>query len=634
MSWKKISALQRKYDKEKNMRVSNEQYTLQKEREQRLDLKRLARWIRQLCKSEGAESERVRQAEALRAQIQASMRYVSEGIFHDIKQKYGFSACFSEVLSRHEKYYYHGGIVKTLYKKGIIQECFRKALWEAMPEHPKDEYCETRAIHRKFYIHAGPTNSGKTHAALQVLQHARNGAYLAPLRLLALEVYERLNEQHIRCNLLTGEEEIYVEQATHVACTVEKVDVSCTYDVVVIDECQMVGDTQRGWAWSRAILGIKAQEIHLCCSPEAVDILCRLIDDCEDRREVIYHDRQTPLLIEEKPYHFPRSVEAGDALIVFSRRMALQVASALAEQTRKASVIYGNLPPETRRKQVRLFQQKENEVLVATDAIGMGLNLPIRRIVFLETEKFDGDRHRPLKPEEVKQIAGRAGRQGMYEEGRVNATSGKNHIKQMLKESVRPITQAYIAPIEQTILSLPIGSLYERLQAWENEAFVQPYFAKMDISPWLDLLKVIEKYENQLSPQQLYRAISIPFHQYDSHLMNIWLSYVNHLVRNETKIPVPIQYGKELDALERYYRALNLYYAWNLAFGLPFDLQWVQAERARTAEDIHQVLKNDMKKFRKKCSACGKPMPWNAIHGLCDPCFSKRYSFYWDDEFY
>lgn len=121
------------------------------------------------------------------------------------------------------------------------------------------------------------------------------------------------------------------------------------------------------------------------------------------------YERKTELVCEDRPFAFPDDVREGDALIAFSKKSVLDVAGRLEEAGIASSVIYGSLPPEIRRRQTRMFNEGMTKVAVATDAIGMGLNLPVRRIVFMQTDKFDGVSRRPLRIPEVKQIAGRRG---------------------------------------------------------------------------------------------------------------------------------------------------------------------------------------------------------------------------------
>ena len=189
-------------------------------------------------------------------------------------------------------------------------------------------------------------------------------------------------------------------------------------------------------------------------APEAEDIIVQMIRRCGDTFKILRHKRNTRLTLEEKPYSLKKDLKKGDALIVFSKKSVLALAAHLENQGVHCSVIYGSLPPATRREQVRRFLEKETEVVVSTDAIGMGLNLPIRRIVFIETRKFDGVGRRSLLPEEIKQIAGRAGRFGLYDEGFVAVLDDLELIKDGLKRRPIPIMKAYIGFPEQ-LLKLP-----------------------------------------------------------------------------------------------------------------------------------------------------------------------------------
>ena len=154
-------------------------------------------------------------------------------------------------------------------------------------------------------------------------------------------------------------------------------------------------------------------EFHICMAPEALDIVIKLIKDCKDTYEIIEHKRDTKLIFEDKPFDLNKDVKKGDALVVFGKRKALAVSAQLLNNNIKTSIIYGSLPYSTRKKQFERFLDGETEVIVCTDAIGMGVNLPIKRIVFLETRKYDGVSLRKLNVSEIKQIAGRAGRRGM-----------------------------------------------------------------------------------------------------------------------------------------------------------------------------------------------------------------------------
>ena len=206
-------------------------------------------------------------------------------------------------------------------------------------------------MRRRFVLHLGGTNTGKTYAGFQRLIRAGTGIYLAPLRLLALEAQETLLDAGVDCSLSTGEEEDLREGDTHMAATAEKLSLERRYDVAVIDECQMIADPQRGYAWTRAILGVLAPEVHLCAAPEAKHLLIRLIESCGDTYEVQEHQRTTPLICMTHPIDYQR-VQPGDALITFSKVGVLSVAEDLRQSGKEPAIIYGALPYATRRRQM------------------------------------------------------------------------------------------------------------------------------------------------------------------------------------------------------------------------------------------------------------------------------------------
>ncbi len=270
---------------------------------------------------------------------------------------------------------------------------------------------------RAFEYFVGPTNSGKTHAAIEVLREAESGLYLAPLRLLALEVHERLTDLGVPASLVTGEERIIDPLARHVSSTVEMVDLRRDIEVAVVDETQMLQDEQRGWAWTLAIAGVRAKRVIMCGSQDglaaAEGLAARLGIPLSVRR----FERKNPLkVVDAIPL---TGLRPGDAVVAFSRNAVVELQGQIRQAGRSTAAVYGSLSPAVRRREAERFRTGEAEVLVATDAIGLGLNLPIRRLVFVSLEKFDGVTTRMLTPPEVRQIAGRAGRYGIHEEGQV-----------------------------------------------------------------------------------------------------------------------------------------------------------------------------------------------------------------------
>lgn len=272
--------------------------------------------------------------------------------------------------------------------------------------HPAEIYPNARKMRRKIIMHVGPTNSGKTHNALRALASAKVGVYCGPLRLLAYEIWERLNlgqivplgatEEQIAeavkiglsvespfarpCNMLTGEEQkIVAETATLHSCTVEMLQITTRYNVAVVDEIQMIADQERGAGWTRAVLGIRAEEVHLCGEETAVPLIKELLKDTGDELVVNRYERLTPLEIEETSLEGDLSrVRKGDCIVTFSRASIFHLKRQVESKAKlKCAVVYGKLPPEIRSEQAALFNDPDSgyDVLIGSDAIGMGLNL-------------------------------------------------------------------------------------------------------------------------------------------------------------------------------------------------------------------------------------------------------------------
>ena len=266
-----------------------------------------------------------------------------------------------------------------------------------------------RNIKRKFNFYIGPTNSGKTYDALKSLMQAETGIYLAPLRLMALEAFEKLNDAGIPCNLITGEEHIIIKNAKHTSSTIECLNVNKEFDCAIIDEIQLINDEDRGWAWTKALFGVAAKEVNVIGNEQALKHTVNLIENLNEECNIFYKERLSKLSVLDNTISIS-DLQKGDALIAFSKKQVLRYAEKIKKDGKSVSIIYGALSPEVRRQQANLFASGKNDILVSTDAIGMGLNLPINRVIFSELEKYDGVRERSLKSIEVKQIAGRAGR--------------------------------------------------------------------------------------------------------------------------------------------------------------------------------------------------------------------------------
>lgn len=318
-------------------------------------------------------------------------------------------------------------------------------------------------------LHIGPPNSGKTHDAIQRLAEAGSGWYLAPLRLLAWEVADRLNQRGVPCNLLTGEEYIPVEGALITASTIEMFNPANPGEVVIIDEAQMLADSDRGWAWTRAMMSSTAPEMHIIGPDTAEELIKKMAEAANMPMGTVYHQRLAPIRVAERTWSL-KSLPPKTILVAFSRKMVLALKTQLETFGRTVSVVYGSLPPEVRRKQADRFASGETEICVATDAVGMGLNLPADNVCFYEVEKYDGRDIRTLYASEVQQIGGRAGRYGIAEDtGVVGATrkSDLKIIRSLFHQTPPVLTHARVAPSVDDIAIIP-GSLAQRLTEWSQ----------------------------------------------------------------------------------------------------------------------------------------------------------------------
>ncbi len=486
------------------------------------------------------------------------------------------------------------------------------------------EYDPSLQRHVRYVLHIGETNTGKTHHALERMKAATSGLYLAPLRLLALEVYDKLNAEGTPCSLKTGEEEKMVEGAQHISCTVEMFHEKDYYEMVVIDEAQMMTDKDRGFSWYKAIMKANAKEVHIIGSRNSKMMLLQLLGNAEI--EIHEYSRDTPLEVETKEFHI-KHVKKGDALICFSRRRVLETASRLQNDGHTVSMIYGSMPPETRKKQIEQFNKGKTKVIVATDAIGMGLNLPIRRIVFLENEKFDGTRRRLLTSQEVKQIAGRAGRKGIYDTGKVAFTSDIKKMRNLLLQEDEPVHTFAIAPT---------NSVFERFQHYHHDLgtffelwgkFESPKGTKKaSLAEEKSLYHVIAgtEIEARLSLMDLYGFLHLPFSKNEPALTKQWEETMYAIIDGR-ELPEPIVKERSLEDLELSYKAVGLHLLFLYRLGERTEAVYWERLREDISDLVQDRLKTDIKKFVKKCKNCGKKLPWDHSFPTCDACYREKF---------
>lgn len=253
----------------------------------------------------------------------------------------------------------------------------------------------------------GPTNTGKTHLAIERLCAHSSGAIGFPLRLLAREVYDRVckikGPQNVA--LITGEERIEPKNARWLLCTAEAMPLSADLSFVALDEAQLSADRERGHIFTDRLLHARGRDETMILGSATLEPLVKAL---LPQAEIVSRPRFSTL-----SYGGPKKlsrVPPRSAIVAFSAEQVYAMAEMLRRFRGGAAVVMGALSPETRNRQVELYQSGEVDYLVATDAIGMGLNLDIEHVAFAGLSKFDGQRQRRLYPAEMAQIAGRAGR--------------------------------------------------------------------------------------------------------------------------------------------------------------------------------------------------------------------------------
>ena len=401
----------------------------------------------------------------------------------------------------------------------------------------KTLYPLARSLNRKLEFYVGPTNSGKTYNAMEQLKEANSGLYLAPLRLLALEGYEDLKASNINASLITGEEQMLHEEAAHVCSTIEMIDFDLDVDVAVIDEVQMLDDADRGWAWVNAIIGCPAKKIIMTGSVNALDAVKRIAAYLEEDLEIVKHQRKNELKVLPKWTSLDK-LEDGTALIAFSRRDVLQLKQKLQKKY-TVSVIYGNLSPEVRRDEAQRFREKKSQILIATDAIAMGLNLPIKTILFTTDTKFDGISKRKITVNEIVQIAGRAGRYGHFEAGYLGATRRDvlDHVRLEFESPIKTIKPPFKVKINNNQLEalaahIKTNSLTKVLKFFADNMYFSGPFIAANISSMLEAAKIVDTRFN-LKLEDKYLLAQAPITTKSNIILQAYDAYIASVIKKK-----------------------------------------------------------------------------------------------------
>jgi len=489
-----------------------------------------------------------------------------------------------------------------------------------------------RSLRRRLVFHIGPTNSGKTYTAFQNLRKQGTGYYLAPLRLLALEGYETLKEEGVHVSLITGEEQLLDEDATHISSTIEMLNFEVEVDCCVIDEVQMIGDRDRGWAWANAIIGAPAKTVIMTGSENAREAVIALAEYLGEPLEIIEFQRKNPLELLKTPTSID-AIQPQTAVIAFTRANALRLKQQLSK-TYRTSVIYGNLSPEVRREEARRFREGETDILVATDAISMGLNLPIKTLLFSKADKFDGQNQRTLNAGEVQQIAGRSGRYGLSEKGFVGALSA---------DVLKTITPLFARPAQPIAIPFNVMANFDHIMLVstileekslsaiitffvDNMKFEGPFRAA-NLESMSEASAIVDRYD--LDMRTKFTLATAPLSTSSPLVMAAFERYVRAL---EQKKPIafipPQRLGhhalsmEELQEAEDRIKEISLYLWLSYRLGEFF----IDAEKARSFRgELNRFIENSLQQshFVPRCKTCGKPLPPQSEFAICQSCFNQ-----------
>ena len=480
--------------------------------------------------------------------------------------------------------------------------------------------------------HLGPTNSGKTHDAIELLARSGRGVYAAPLRALAAEVHatlsDRLGEQNV--GLVTGDEQINPD-APIVCCTVECAPM--TAHTLVLDEVHWIADPDRGWAWARLLAGAEVEHLQVIGASESEPLLRTALGK---NLVVVQHERLTGLAYTGTVTL--SQVTAGTLVVAFSRKAVLYLAHAVADATGlRVGALYGAMPPAARRDTIAKFAAGDFDVLAVTDVIGHGINLPAATVVLAEMTKFDGTVRRVLHRWEAAQILGRAGRFGLAGAG----TTAALHLPNLVLDAtfVQAAT-ATAAGSAGSDLKLTTGELRPTLGDLRCPAtpalpvYVRTWHslaqAQLKSHPWLRVCPVTGQLARLgligpvrltvLSVADAWGLVNLPVDDPDR--LNLFIGAVAY--GHRIAMPSLARAGKanlvDAEELARFARDVM---AFTRAFG---DRCGVTSAGARALEDaaarrIISLLPGEVRTNRFGRCACGKTCPpW---FSECDSCHTS-----------
>jgi ATP-dependent RNA helicase SUPV3L1/SUV3 len=494
--------------------------------------------------------------------------------------------------------------------------------------------------------HLGPTNSGKTHDALQFLVETGRGVYAAPLRMLAQEAHRRLSaDLGDDVGLVTGEERVNPD-APIICCTAEMAPMRG--ETLVLDEVQWAEDDERGSAWTRLMLGGDYRHILLLGAVEALPLVRHAFPQVDVR----FFERKAPL-----DWVGRRGIVglgAGTVVVAFSRRAVIGLAGELnLLHPGKVAVLYGAMPLASRREEIDRFLSGAAEVCAATDVLGHGVNLPCETLLFAETTKFDGQERRDLLPWEIAQIAGRAGRFGFHERGHVGVLTGVPWARpepRLVQTSLVPhvviedghlgyrrVDTGRLRPQLSDLNVSRVDEIEPALHAWRRAAMsywseegwlsvesVQPLLARLDA-----VNEALHHCRRKLRLEDVWKLMQAPTDEEGLDLLGSLACALAGDTPQKTVIGWVLDpqrlHGADLDEAEQAAREASLL-RW---FALQYPgVAGVTMEKAAALEET--AARRVVEELRAeiddptigRCRVCGaRTAPWAQ---LCDRCFMAR----------
>ena len=444
------------------------------------------------------------------------------------------------------------------------------------------------------------------------------------------------------CNLITGEESILHENTSIDSCTVEMLDYDKVHNTIVIDECFLLKDYDRGKSWFKAMCMSDAKSIHLITNKETEELIIKILKSLgRTNIKTNKYKKLIPLEINEniKLNNPPKK----SLLIVFSRISVLKNKSIYENKNYNVSVLYGNLPPEVKKKEIERFINGETDICITTDVVGMGLNLPCEYVIFLEMEKYDGRTNRVLTNTEIKQIAGRAGRYGFSEKGYVGGRGIKNIIKALA--SCDKNNETYLGFDYKTVYNIPDKSMEDRIRMW-SQADIIPDSLKLNIhkegvEKYIKLInesiKNIEKENKTMAWDLLYCPVKDNNIEYFKEICNT--------IKNKQIIKPPYLHfhsmgdtttlKKAEDALSK--ADLFMYLHNNKKYKDYFDenkypFNLLKDSREILIIQITNYLLDKKMSNKKNCTSCGHNVGISWVHNKCEECYLRdRPKYYWNN---